>query len=63
MDQDTVDRLMRLPDGSAKRQAIVTSLGCYSLSTVMLKIWKAPDEEKKMIEARIMEVLNDATLE
>jgi hypothetical protein len=63
MDQETVDRLMLLPEASAKRRRIVESFGCYSLSTVMLKIWNAPEEEQRAIEARIMEVLNDASLE
>ena len=63
MDQETMDRLMRLPDPCARRQAILTSFGCYSLSTVMLKIWNASDEEKRAIEARIVEVLNDPALD
>ena len=58
-----MDRLMRLPDPCAKRQAILASFGCYSLSTVMLKIWNAPDEEKRAFEARIVEVLNDPALD
>ncbi len=57
------DRIfVRDVEQSIKRRRIVDSFGCYSLSTVMLKLWDASEEEKQAIEARIMEVLDDATI-
>jgi hypothetical protein len=63
MDQETVDRLMRLPEESAKRRRIVESFGCYSLASVMLQLWRASDDEKPGIEKRILAVLDDPAIE
>jgi hypothetical protein len=59
MDQETMARLMALPPDSVQRQEILTSFGCYSMATVMMRIWQAPDEEKLLFEAKIEKILND----
>lgn len=63
MDKETAARLIRLPPDSRKRQMIIESFDCYSMSTVMLKILKAPDDIKAAIEAHIIEVLDDPTID
>jgi len=56
-------RLMALPDDSAKRQQILAAFGCYSLATVLLRIWQAPDDEKQLFKSRIMTILDDPALD
>jgi hypothetical protein len=48
---------------SAGGWRILESFGCYSLWTVILKIRSAPSDEGEEMEARIIEVLNDSTIE
>lgn len=63
MDDQTVARLVALPENSAKRREILATFGCYSMATVMLRIWQASAEEKQALEAKIVAVLGDPTCE
>jgi hypothetical protein len=63
MDQDSIDRMMMLPDESAKRRRILDLLGCYSLASVMMRLWAADEAEKKAIEARIVRILDDPAVD
>lgn len=56
-------RLIALPENSARRREILAAFGCYSLATVLLRIWQAPDAEKKLFETKVMKILDDPALE
>jgi hypothetical protein len=61
MDQATIDRIMSLPLESSKRREILECFGCYSMSSVMLRVWKATEDEKEIFEFKILSILGPDT--
>jgi hypothetical protein len=54
---DLLERVHRLPMGSAERQQVMDLFGCFSLATVVLRMQKMTGEARSELEHQIEAIL------